>query len=232
MAQQAAGAELAHSGALAAFGVAASYVASGIFAALMPSELQGRPEISAHTFWTVLSERPAAHLAFHGAWVAAGLCGLLAVPALSAAVWRAKPGAVLWSGAAAWLGFAVQARSHLMELAFDRKIIPVYRSASPAFQEAVHVAASLALDVPDGVLTYGAIGVWLIVVARLAGGAAFAWLGVAAGVSLLAGMLGYALLWRPLLVFSIGVGGSLLVPAWFVWAGLRLRRGEVFALAR
>ena len=219
---------VARSGALAAFGVAAGYFATGVCAVLMPPELQGRPDVTPHEFWTVLSSQPSAHLAFHAAWVFVGLCGLAAVPALSAAVWRAQRGAVLWSGAAAWLGFAVLARSHLMELAFDRKIIPLYRGASPAFQEAVHVVAGLALDVPDGVLTYGLIGVWVIVVARLAlrTGAprAFAWLGAAAGLSLVAGMLGYALLLRPLLVFSIGAGGFLLVPAWFVWAGLRLRR--------
>jgi hypothetical protein len=222
------GADLARTGSLAAFGVAAGYLASSLCAAAMPPELQGRPEITPHEFWSVLSAAPHAHLAFHAAWVAIGLCGVAAVPALSAAVWRAHPGATLWSGAAAWLGFAVLARSHLMELAFDRKIIPLYRGASPAFQEAVHVTAGLALDVPDGVLTYGLVGVWLIVVSQLArrGGAprGFAWLGAAAGVSLVAGMLGYALLWRPLLVLSIAAGGSLLVPAWFVWAGLRLRR--------
>ena len=217
---------LARTGALAAFGVAASYLATGICAVLMPPELQGRPEITPHLFWSVLSRDPAAHLAFHGAWVAAGLCGLAAVPVLSAAVWRAHPGAALWSGAAAWLGFAVLARSHLMELAFDRKIIPLYESASPAFQEAVHVAAGLALDVPEGLLTYGLVGIWIGVASELArrGGAprAFALLGLAAALSLGAGFLGYSLRLRPLLVLSIGAGGFVLVPAWFVWAGLRL----------
>ena len=218
---------LARTGALAAFGVAASYLASGVCAVLMPPELQGRPEIAAHVFWSVLSRDPAAHLAFHAAWVAAGLFGLAAVPVLSAAVWRAHPGAALWSGAAAWLGFAVLARSHLMELAFDRKIIPLYERATPAFQEAVHVAAGLALDVPDGLLTYGLVGAWIAVVSALARRAgaprAFALLGFAAGGALLAGCAGYALRQRPLLVLSVGAGGFALVPAWFVWAGLRLR---------
>jgi hypothetical protein len=218
---------LARTGALAAFGVAASYLATGLCAVLMPPELQGRPEITPHVFWSVLSRDPAAHLSFHAAWIAAGLCGLAAVPVLSAALWRAHPGAALWSGAAAWLGFAVMARSHLMELAFDRKIIPLYEGASPAFQEAVHVAAGLALDVPDGLLSYGLVGLWICVASELArrSGAprAFALLGYAAGLSLLAGFAGYSLRLRPLLVLSIGAGGFALVPAWFVWAGLRLR---------
>ena len=55
-----------------------------------------------------------------------------------------------------------------MEVAFDRRIIPHYRHAEPAFQQAVQVVAGLALDVPDGVLTYGAIGVWVVTVSWLA----------------------------------------------------------------
>jgi hypothetical protein len=133
----------------------------------MPAELQGRPEVTPHEFWLALAGDPYAHLAHHWAWVAAGLFGLAAVPAISALVWPANRGAVLWAGSGAWLGFAVNARSHLMEIAFDRKIIPAYADADPAFQQAVHVVAGLALDVPDGFLTYGVVGVWVAVVSGL-----------------------------------------------------------------
>jgi hypothetical protein len=222
-------ASLARMGSLAAFGLAASYLASALAAALMPSALQGRPDVGPHEFWTVLSQRPHAHLALHWAFVAAGFCGLAAVPAVSRLVYAAAPGAVVWSGAAAWLGFATLARSHLMEAAFDRKVIPHYATATPAYQEAVHVAAGLALDVPDGVLTYGAIGAWVVVICalglrsrRLPRGAC--WLGFAAGATYLAGVLGYGLLVRPLIVVAVGVGGALLAPAWFAWLGCVLRR--------
>jgi hypothetical protein len=216
-------------GTLASFGVAVAYLLTGISAVLMPSELQGRPEIGPHEFWTVLSRHPTAHLSYHWAWVLAGLCGLAAVPTVSLLVWPVQRGAALWSGLAAFLGFGVMARSHLMEVAFDRKIIPVYESADPAFQQAVHVVAGLALDVPDGVLTYGAVGVWVAVTSFLGLRgrvlpAAFAYLGFATAAALLAGVVGYALLLRPFLVIAVGVGGFLLVPAWFGWAGLLLRR--------
>ena len=214
-------------GAIASFGVAASYLGTGIFALLMPPELQGRLDISPHEFWMVLSRDPTAHLWFHWAWVSAGFFGLGAVPAISLMVWQMHRGVVLWSGLAALLGFATHARSHLMEVAWDRKIISLYERADPAFQQAVHVVAGLALDIPDGVLTYGAIGVWIFVVSVLARRVdgfppSFAYLGYAAGLSLLVGMVGYSLLIRSFLVFSIGVGGFVLVPAWFLWAGLLL----------
>ena len=151
------------------FGVALAYFLTGVCAVLMPPELQGRPEITPHQFWTVLSQHPTAHLCFHWAWVLAGLCGIAAVPSISLLVWSAHRGAALWSGLAALLGFAVMARSHLMEVAWDRKIIPVYQTADPAFQQAVHVVAGLALDVPDGVLTYGAVGIWVAVISVLSG---------------------------------------------------------------
>jgi hypothetical protein len=222
-------ASLARTGSLAAFGVAAAYLASAGFAGLMPAALQGRPDVTAHEFWTVLSQQPHAHLAFHWAWVAAGFCGLAAVPAISRLVFSASPGAVLWSSGAAWLGFATLARSHLMEVAFDRKVIPHYLSATPAYQEAVHVVAGLALDVPDGVLTYGAIGAWVTCVSALGLRSrrlprALCGLGFAVGATLLAGVLGYGLPLRPLIVLAVGLGGALLVPAWFTGIGLVLRR--------
>jgi len=216
-------------GGIAAFGVALSYFASGLCALMMPPELQGRPDVTPHQFWTVLSQDPVAHLAFHWSWVAAGVCGLAAVPAISLIVWPAGRGAVLWSGAAALYGFAVMARSHLMEVAFDRRIIPHYREAEPAFQQAVHVVAGLALDVPDGFLTYGAIGVWVAVVSALAWRdrllpVALCVLGFSTALTYLAGLLGYTFVIRPLLVLSIGLGGLLLAPAWYAWLGFILRQ--------
>jgi hypothetical protein len=216
-------------GSLAAFGLAAAYLLTAVTAVLMPTELQGRPDITPHEFWMVLSQRPTAHLAFHWAWILAGFFGLAAVPAISLLVYFAQRGAVLWSGLAATLGFAVMARSHLMEQAFDRRVIPLYPNADPAFQQAVHVVAGLALDVPDGMLTYGAVGVWVAVVSWLALRDAslprlFGFLGFATAAALLSGVIGYAFLLRPFIVIAVGVGGFALVPAWCAWAGLLLRR--------
>ena len=220
---------IARFGGLAAFGVALAYVASAICAVLMPAALQGRPDVTPHEFWTVLSETPTAHLAFHGTWIAAGFFGLGAVPAISLLVWEANPGLVLWSGGAALVGFAVMARSHLMEIAFDERIIAVYRHADPAFQQAVHVVAGLALDVPDGFLTYGAVGVWVAVVSALGLRrrllpAPVCLLGFVASLTYLAGVLGYMLTLRPLVVVAVGVGGLLVIPVWYASLGVLLRR--------
>ena len=216
-------------GAWAAFGVALAYLLTGVCAVLMPPELQGRPDVSPHEFWLALSRDPTAHLAFHGAWVLAGLCGIAAVPAVSLLVGPGRRGALGWPALAAGLGFAVMARSHLMEVAFDRRVIPVYPTADPAFQQAVHVVAGLALDVPDGVLTYGAPAVWIAALCALGRRAGalprwFAALGFATSAVLAAGVVGYGLALRPFVVIAVGVGGFALVPAWFASAGALLLR--------
>lgn len=219
---------LFRTGSVAALGVALASLASGVCAGLMPPELQARPDVGPHAFWTALSRDASAHLGFHWTWAAAGLCGLGAVPTVSLLVWRAAPGAVLWSGAAALLGFAVLARSHLMEAAFDRRIIAAYPGADPAFQQAVHVVAGLALDVPDGVLTYGAIGVWIGIVGAvgLRHDALPRVLGILAlllAAIELAGVAGYAFAIRPLVLLAVG-GGALLAPAWWTGVAVVLRR--------
>ena len=52
----------------------------------------------------------------------------------------------------------------------------------------------------------------------------FAYLGFAAAAALLSGVVGYGLILRPFVVMTVGVGGFLLVPARFFWAGLLLWR--------
>jgi len=220
---------LARTGGLASFGVAAAYFASAVAAGLMPPELQRPTELTPHEFWLALSRDPTAHLAFHWTFVAAGLFGLGAVPAISSLVWRVHRGAVLWSASAALLGFAVLARSHLMEVAFDRRVIPHYASADAAYQAAVHVTASLALDVPDGVLTYGAIGVWILVVSALGlrGRVLPRWLcalGLVAGGLFLTGMVGFTFKIPALVIAAVGAGGALAAPAWFASLGALLGR--------
>ncbi|MFQ5521069.1 MAG: hypothetical protein ACE5FK_06710, partial [Candidatus Methylomirabilia bacterium] len=140
----------------------------------------------------------------------------------------ANEGWVGWTTALAYLGFAVNARSHFMEVAFDRKIIPMYQASDLATQKAVHVVAGLALDIPDGFLTYGGIGLWVLVVSALALREAklpklLSYVGVATAISYLLGVVGYSLLIRQLIVISIGLGGLILAPIWYIWIGIRLR---------
>ena len=84
-------------------------------AALMPKELKAQSE--AHEFWSVLCQNPRAHLALH--WTTAGyaLLAIAVIPALYEIV-AADGRAWAWFGSAlGFIGLAVTARSHLLEVA-------------------------------------------------------------------------------------------------------------------
>jgi len=93
----------------------------------------------------------------------------------------------------------------------------------------VHVVAGLALDIPDGFLTYGAIGAWVATLS-IVGARSGTWsrgmaaLGLAAACCYASGLLGYTFLIRPLLVLSFAPGSVLLIPAWFIAMAVRMRR--------
>ncbi len=207
----------------------ASYVAAAVAAALMPAELAANPDITPHEFWSVLASDPSAHLAMHWSFVAVGIFGIGVVLPLSRYLEDHLFGLISWASMLGILGLAVNARSHLMELAWDRKILADYVSADPSFQQAVHVVAGLALDVPDGVLTLGGVGVWMIA-ASLAGwrakrfGVLTAALGVLAGIFFGVGVAGYAVMSQALIVASF-IGGTLVfAPAWHFAIGRALLR--------
>ena len=205
----------------------AAYVAAAISAAMLPPELSANPNITPHEFWSVLSRSPTAHLAMHWSFVAVGLLGVGTVLPIAGLVKRCAGGIVQYVSVLAFLGFAVNARSHLMEVAFDRKVLPDYSAADLPFQEAVHVAAALALDIPDGVLTLGAIGLWIATISAHflrseSGWGAIAICGLVAASFFAVGMLGYMIMNQYLIIASF-VGGTLIfAPVWHVGVGIKL----------
>lgn len=207
-----------------------AYFAVAVCAALLPAELSADPDITPHGFWTILAGDPAAHLAMHWAFVAVGLFGVGVVVPVARLLDGTGSGLLHYVSALAFLGFAVNARSHLMELAFDRKVLPDYADADPAYQQAVHVAAALALDIPDGVLTLGGIGVWMAVASLLLVRARrisrpVAASGLAAALLFAAGIAGYVLLAQWLIVASFVGGFLVLAPLWHIAVGRTMLRG-------
>ncbi len=228
-------------GGVAAIALALAYAATGIAFLAQPAELQGSaPEV----FWTTLAQQPTAHLIVHWASVATGLLGLAVVPAAAKLVYVKRPGLVLWSSSLAMLGFAMTARGNLMEVAFDRRMIPLYLDADEATRQAIHAIAGLALDVPDGLLTFGAVGSWILVVCGLALGdtlpenrpssgtlqtgrrlsKALCYLGIATGLAFFLGVVGFMTLNGLLITLAAGLGGIILAPVWCFWLGISLYR--------
>lgn len=219
-------------GALSSLLVGLGFIAATIAAALMPAELQANPEISEHEFWTILANDPAAHLAMHWIFALSGLAGLGVVPAAAAWTWDRSAGAaglLIWSSTVGMLGFAVLARSHLMEVAFDVKVLAAYVEADSAYQKAAHVVAGLALDVPDGLLTLGGIGLWIMTLSIIAymsrkAGLLFLLIGISTTASLWIGVFGYMAMNQTAIFISF-VGGTLVLgPLWHALLAAKLMK--------
>ncbi len=209
-----------------------AYVAAAVSAAMLPAELSANPNITPHEFWTVLTRNSNAHMAMHWAFVAVGLFGIGTVLPVRGLTKNAAAGAVQYCSALAFLGFAVNARSHLMELAFDRKVLVGYATADHPFQQAVHVTAALALDIPDGVLTLGGIGLWMSVlsVASLRASRTswpIAISGIGATAFFFAGIAGYVVMNQWLITASFVGGNLVFAPLWHIAVGARLLRTPI-----
>lgn len=207
--------------------VGVAYLLSALAFLIQPSVLRGAG--SRHELWLVLGEGSLPHLAVHWLSSAAGVLGLAVVPGALRLVRSHSEGLALWASALAYLGFAVTARSHLMEVEFDLRVAPLYSALSGDTQAAVPLIAGLALDTPHGFLTFGGVGFWILVISSLGYRSQqipriAAYIGYAAATSFLAGVVGFSLALRPLATLGIGLGGLILVPAWFVWLGLVLHR--------
>lgn len=199
-------------------------------AGMMPRALRGTTEPA--EFWRVLCDNPRAHLSLHWTYAAFGLLGLGTIPAVYEKVATENPAFAWYAGALGFVGLAVTARSHLLEVAWDRHVISRYPQADHAYQQGVHVVAGYALDVPDGFLQHGAVGAWALIssVLMLQSNAIpvpLAWLGIAAAGLAFVTVAGYMgsvaerSSARHLLAVGVGVG-SLVLAAWLIWLGFEL----------
>lgn len=130
-------------------------------AGTMPKALRGRAEPA--EFWRVLCEHPTAHLGLHWTHAAYGLLGLGTIPAVYELVAPQHRAWAWYAGALGFIGLATTARSHLLEVAWDRHVIRRYPDADHAYRQSVHVVAGYGLDVPDGLLQHGAVGAWMVI---------------------------------------------------------------------
>ncbi|MDJ0788081.1 MAG: hypothetical protein QNK05_14825 [Myxococcota bacterium] len=213
-------------GGLASMCVGAAYLLSAAAFLAQPPVLRGAG--SPHEFWLALAEGSTPHLALHWFSALSGILGLAVVPAVLRLVRDEAEGLALWASALAYVGFAVTARSHLMEVEFDLRVAPLYATLAPETQATVPLIAGLALDVPHGWLTMGGIGFWVFAVSWLGLRAeslsrGLVYLGFALATAFLAAVVGFSFLLLPLVTLGVGLGGLVLAPVWFVWLGFALR---------
>ena len=93
---------------------------------------------------------------------------------------------------------------------------------------AIEVSGPFSLD-PQGWLGFGAVGLWVMVVSLLAlrVGAwptLLAYIGLATALAYWLIVAGFVFNQETLFTIGAALGGILLAPLWYIWAGLRLRQ--------
>ncbi len=162
-----------------------------------------------------------------------GLAAILAlalVPALGAIVESTSPALVRWMSTIAYLGFAVGAVSIIRGTDLSIRIASSYASGDATLRAtmvAVYPLSSLSLDA-SGVLQFGGVGLWILMICLLARRHALlpsglAYLGIGVGVLYWFQVVGEVL--QNEILIGIGSGlGIVAGGAWYVWIGRTLWR--------
>jgi hypothetical protein len=130
-------------------------------------------------------------------FVASGILGLAAVPAIRRLAGRPHDAALEWASTVGLLGFAVLALDCIRGLGHLTELADLYVTADEGVRPALSAAAAaLPLD-PIGYLSFGAVGVWTLVASvqlgrRHIGGRYLPLAGIGAGVLYLAVVAGNA----------------------------------------
>jgi hypothetical protein len=211
-----------------AIAVALMLVAISISHVMSPEEhrLSAGPAV----MWPAIAEDARWSRLLSVEWLVAGVLALAVVPAATDGVRRLAPDAARWAAALGSLGFAVHAVSSATELARLEPYAAAFVAGDPSVQAMIAATPVLPLD-PYGLLTFGAVGAWLVIISAIglrghATPTALHVLGLAAGCLFWLVVPGIVTGTELLITIAAGIGGTVLAPAWFVWIGLRALRGE------
>ncbi len=234
--------------AIAAWATAVAYLATGALFFVDPS----RNEPAGTTaYWEILATGPAGRSAFVAAFALTGLFALGALEGVGALLGTGGTGpnrtsagrtgagralaarrsggraggVVSFALVLAYLGYGVNTVSYVRLLGGEAGRAQAWAEGGAEVRAAIE-SSSLVLD-PDGYLTFGAVGVFLLVVNAVAarrrswrGGLAL--VGVAAAVASWVAMVGLIVGNDDLLAVAAGVGGVLLGPLWWLGIGYEL----------
>ena len=159
----------------------------------------------------------------------AGILGLAVVPAVRSLVLSMNEGWVRWTSTLAAFGFAISAMGYLTTIGRLPAIAAAFVKGDPSTQAAL---AATWKSSPDlfGLWGYGAIGLWILIVSlnALRGTAlpkTLNYVGILLAVDAL--LVPIAQLMKSGSLITIIVGASaILVPVWYIWLGLVLRKAN------
>jgi hypothetical protein len=221
-------------GAICSIVLGISYLMVGIFHTLSPVEhrISSGPDVflpaiaSGFSFSTLVT------------WSFALACvvALAAIPAIAERFGIYNRGLVSWTRNLALLGYGSLAVNEFTLLARWPALASAYVEGDAAARAAISAQPLLLLD-PHGWLSFGGVGTFIFVISFLAlkHRAMPRLLGIA-------GLLGGVLFWFSLvgfilenelvLSFAAGFGGAVVIPIFYIWTGLILRREKDYKLKK
>ncbi|AKT41189.1 DUF4386 family protein [Chondromyces crocatus] len=222
-------------GGTASIALGASYLLVG--ATILMDPLRSVTTLQA--FWTTFVETPWFRLTTHMLFALGALCGIAAVPGISSLVRRGNEGWVRWSMSVGTMGFAVTAVSKFREFSVEPLIAQRYVEGTDITRAVITSTPQIGLD-PYGFFRYGAIGAWIFVINLVAHreGAwpkALAYLGLAGSVLYWLVPIGNLFGIQIAMVIEAAValiGGVIIGPVWFIWAGRVVRNSAASDASR
>ena len=204
-------------------------VVTAVLYLLLPAEQQdacGCPE----KFLVSISQSSTLYMVEEGMFALSSLFAIAAVLAISENVHILHKGWVLWTGTLAIIGQAVNTIEALHRMVFDPLKAAAYVKGGTAIKAALTVPGAVqGLFDPQGWLRFGVVGFWVLVVSLLAlrdsvWPKLLAYVGIGGGIAYLLVVPGQALQIQWFIAIVAGIGGVVLIPIWYIWLGLRLRR--------
>ncbi len=204
-----------------------AYLLGGLAYLLQPAELQAAADTT--EFWSVLAQDSGMNTLMHWGFGFTGVFGIAVVMVVSELVRSWSEGSVRVTSGLAYVGYAVMVTTHFRSAAVYRAVAEVYVAGDASVQAGIGALGWRLFDLdPQGWLTLGAVGLWILVVNVLALREArwpnmLAYLGIASGLLSWLAVAG-SVVEVPVLV-AIGAGlGIVVAPSWFIWIGVTLGR--------
>lgn len=220
----------ARTGGNAAIVVGVLYVIAGITYFLLPEAQQGG-----------LGDEGLRSLADDGSvfrvqgwvFVLSGVFGIGVVVGVDRWLHRVGSGLVRWAGGLAFLGFAVTIIDFLRTTMRLPEIASFYVAVDDeTVQQMIRGDVGLlALD-NDGLVTYGAVGLWVLAVSLVAAAErrvprALSIVGLGVAVLYWVLVVGIVVEQDVLIAIAAGLGGVVLAPVFYIWLGVVMRRESV-----
>ena len=209
------------------------YVLIGITYLLLPAAQKGASLIDPVQFFPSYTQEPTILTFLYCEFALLAVFAIAAVFAISKKVQSINESWLRWTTNLAFLGYSVMAISYLRGLYLIPKISAAFEVGDASTKAAI-VAPGVAgwnnLD-PQGWLTFGCVGFWLLVVSLLVLRSdklpkGLAYIGIVGALANWLVVAGQVAQIEKLISIAAGLGGVIAAPIWFIWMGVTLRQSS------